>query len=189
MFEANGTKMEILMQMIQEFEITTKEAKMIFEYIESCPDILDREEIFTSESTITNPKDTSMNLLLSDSGYYLNIKRITIVLLATFLDYYLTNGVMGAGLALFGVQLQAIMKLKEEKLCIVKEMLLDPKKLYNALDLSYYGLECVNNDIECHFNSNGVCTLPKKEVDATLIDLSDKGIAKKTDNKYKINVL
>lgn len=189
MFKANGSKLEILMQLVQDFEITTKEAKMIFEYIESHSDILDENESLIRKDTITNEEDDAMNLFLSGSGYYLNVKKITIVLLATIFDCYLTKGMVSAGLTLSGIELQAIMKLKEEKLCLVKEMLLEHQKLYNESDLSRYELECINNDIQCHFNNSGICMLTKEQIATVLDDLFKKDVIEKIGNKYKVHIL
>lgn len=188
MFKASGSKMEILMQLEQEFEISTKESNIIFEYIERHPDILDEEESLTREISEPDEKENSMNLLLPGMEYYLNVKRITIILIATVLDCYLTNGMVSIGLTMLGTELQAIIKLKDEKLCLVKEMLREHQKLYDVSDLSRYKLDCINNDIKCHFNNCGICRLKNEQVTTALDNLSDKGVIKKYGNKYKAHI-
>ena len=44
MFKAMGSKMEIIMQMIEEFPITTKEAVLIFDYLKDHPDALNSDK-------------------------------------------------------------------------------------------------------------------------------------------------
>ena len=192
MFKASGSKLEILMQMGQEFDLSTKEARMIFEYIENHPEILVDKESLTKEETASNEtteeKKDMLNLLLPEYGYYLNVKRITIVMLAAVLDLYITNGMVSAGLTLLGTELQAIIKLKEEKLCLVKEMLCNHQKLHNEADLSRYERECVNNDIQCHFNCDGICTLSQEQIAIVLNNLSDKDVIEKVGKKYKAHI-
>lgn len=187
MFTVNGSRLEILMQLGQEFELTTRESNTIFEYIENHPDILDEEECFTRKAVITE-EDDSMNLLLHGSGYYLNVRKITIVLLAAILDYYLTNGMASACLTVLGTELQAVTKLKEEKLCLVKEMLREYQKLYDEFDLCRYQYECVNNDIQCRFNIDGICTLKKETITTVLEKLEKVGVIEKVCEKYKVHI-
>lgn len=187
MFNSDGTKIEIIMQMEHEFDISTQNARLVFEYIQKHPDLLDDDETFTQ--SFTKNKDESFNLLFHESGYYLNIKRITIVLLSTILDYFITKGMANIALAVSGVELRGITKLKEEKLCIVTEMLRKPRKTHDENSLFRYNLECVNNDIKCHYNKSGICTLEKEKLINSLDFLFDNGVVKKEGNSFKVNTI
>lgn len=189
MFEINGSKMEILMQLIEEFDITTKEANIIFDYLDNHHDILGDDECFQRNNSIPYDEENSVNLLFSESGYYINVKKTTIAVLALVFDYYLTKGIFGTALALSGTELHAIMKLKEEKLCLVKEMIFNHQKLHDSSSLSRFGLECINNDIQCHYNIDGECTLKEDQISLTLDYLSEKGIIKPIFNKYKASII
>lgn len=189
MFEIRGSKMEILMQLVEKFEITTKVANTIFDYLDNHQDILGDDESFESNKANPCEEENSINLLFSESGYYINVRRTTIAILAVVLDCFLTKGMSSAALALAGVELQAIMKLKEEKLCLVKEMIHNRNDLHDCDSLSRFGLECINNDIPCRYNVNGMCTLKKDQLSTVLVYLSQKGIIKPISNKYKATII
>ncbi|MFR5764887.1 MAG: hypothetical protein ACLUFB_10900 [Ruminococcus sp.] len=193
MFKAMGSKMEIIMQMIEEFPITTKEAVLIFDYLKDHPDALNSDKEVIKKTFILNSNsfkenDNVLEFLIPNTGYYINVKRATIIILATILDYYLTNGFANALLTLTGVNGHAIMNLEEEKLCITTEIIHEHKKLHDATDLSRYEQECINNHIRCSYNVSGICTLKENEIANSLEYLAKRGVLTCIDKKYKASI-
>lgn len=189
MFEATGSKMEIVMQMVEELQISTKEASLIFDYLKDHPNLVSDGEKIIDSISAADDENNMLGLLIPDTGYYINVKKATIFVLATILDCYVTKGALNAALTLTGVNCQAILKLKGEKLCLITEMIRERDKLNDATDLSRYEQECVNNHIKCSYNISGVCTLKKEMITSDLKYFEEKEIAERIGEKYKAIIL
>ena len=189
MINQKGTKKDIILNLRDECGISTKEANTIITYLETHKGYLSDNEyinvVHEYESNADN-SDGYMNLLLTDKQcYYINIKKTTIILIATILDISLTLGFANGALALSGMSTKAIAKLEDARLCVVKEVKLsnNTAKYENLSQIC--DRECINNDMDCCHRINGYCTLSKTNLKELVIpSLLTDGILKEKNGCY-----
>ena len=68
--------------------------------------------------------------------------------------------------------------------CIVLEALRQRKKGINAAWFKRYRKECFENTLNCQKRLDGKCRLKEEELSGMLENLSERGILKKSGNKY-----
>lgn len=121
---------------------------------------------------------------------YINLKASTIALLALLFDINVTNGIVNFVLAATGVNLRLIDKLDEaegEK-CVLLEVY---RKEDHQADPDIFkhvcGKECINNDMNCKYRRNGVCTMDQERVKEIFESLYAKNVFTKRNDYYKYN--
>lgn len=70
MFKAMGSKMEIIMQMIEEFPITTKEAVLIFDYLKDHPDALNSDKEVIRKTFISSSNSFKEKMIMYWSSLF-----------------------------------------------------------------------------------------------------------------------
>lgn len=120
----------------------------------------------------------------------INLKASTIALIALILDIEVTNGIASFILAATGVDMRLITKLDEEmgEKCVLVEVYKkeNHKAKSNILN-QIYGKECINNDMNCKFRVQGICTIEQENVKEILDDLNNKNVLTKKNDFYKYN--
>ena len=121
---------------------------------------------------------------------YINLKASTIALLAFLFDINVTDGIANFVLTATGVNLRLIAKLDEaegEK-CVLLEVY---RKENHQADSDIFkqvcGKECINNDMNCKYRCDGVCTMDQVKVKEILDDLNDKNVFAKRNDSYEYN--
>ena len=127
MISISGNKKDIILKLEKEFDISTRDSARIISYLEEHPQYLSDNEYFKKGYKQYKETESYMqympNLTIgNDQIYYLNVKVITIVLIATVLDIVMMNGFANMLVSLSGMSTKAIAKLKDAHLCVVKEL-------------------------------------------------------------------
>ena len=124
------------------------------------------------------------------SRIYINLKASTIALIALLLNINVTDGITNFVLAATGINLSLIGKLDEaegEK-CVLLEVY---RKENHQADPDIFnqicGKECINNDMNCKYRRNGVCTIDQEGVKEILDNLNDMKVLAKINEFYKFN--
>lgn len=124
------------------------------------------------------------------SGIYINLKASTIALLALLFDINVTDGIANFVLTATGANLRLIAKLDdaEGEKCVLLEVY---RKEDHQANPDFFkqvcGKECINNDMNCKYRRNGVCTMDQERVKEILDNLSDKNVLTKRNDSYKYN--
>ena len=136
----------------------------------------------------------SMSHLCGRNSYssriYINLKESTIALFVLLFDINVTDGIANFVLAETGVNLRLIAKLNdaEGEKCVLLEVY---RKNDHQADPDIFrpvcGKECINNDMNCKYRCNGVCTMDQERVKEILDNLSDKNVLTKRNDGYKYN--
>jgi len=94
----------------------------------------------------------------------INIKAVTLSIIALLLDIDITKGFLSGFLALSGFNTKAFTKLNEfagEK-CLLIEICSKNKHKADIHDFEYFcGKECVNNNLKCQYRVEGKCLMKK----------------------------
>ena len=191
MISISGNKKDIILKLEKEFDISTRDSARIISYLEEHPQYLSDNEYFKKGYKQYKETESYMqympNLTIgNDQIYYLNVKVITIVLIATVLDIVMMNGFANMLVSLSGMSTKAIAKLKDAHLCVVKELKTNNSPVSFDQIATICDRECVNNDIKCRFRKEGYCTISKPELKNDVVnDLVDNGVLKEENGSYK----
>lgn len=131
-------------------------------------------------------------ILIPGLGYniYINLKASTLAIIALILDIKVTNGISSFILAATGVNIRSIAKIDENigEKCVLLEVYRKEDHQANPdIFKQVCGKECINNDMNCKYRSNGVCTMDQERVKGILDNLSDKNVLTKRNDSYKYN--
>lgn len=121
---------------------------------------------------------------------YINLKASTIALIALLLDINVTKGLANFVLAATGVNLRLIVKLDEaegEKCVLLEVYRKEDHQANPDIFKQICGKECINNDMNCKYRRNGICTMDQVRVKEILDNLSDKNVLTKNNDFYKYN--
>lgn len=190
-FVFSGTH-EDLVSKLSEF-LTDKDAQTLASHISDYHDVLDAEEIIDvighGIKKQTEQENGLLSLLLENYEININIKALSLMMIALLLDIKLTLGLASTSLALLGVNGQAIVKVTadEGEICLIREALLRDNRIIDISVLPTRSSECVNYDLQCKFRRDGKCTICAKDTEEILDRLSDKNIFTKIKKYYKYN--
>lgn len=190
-FVFSGTH-EDLVSKLSKF-LTDKDAQTLASHISDYHDVLDAEEIVDVIShgikKQTEQENGLFYFLLEDYEININIKALSLMMIALLLDIKLTLGLASTSLALLGVNGQAIVKVTadEGEICLIREALLRDNRIVDVSVLPVCSSECVNNDLQCKFRRDGKCTICAKDTEEILDRLSEKNIFTKIKKYYKYN--
>ena len=121
---------------------------------------------------------------------YINLKASTIALFALLFDIKVTDGIANFVLAETGVNLRLIAKLDvaEGEKCVLLEVY---RKDDHQADPDIFrpvcGKECINNDMNCKYRCNGVCTMDQERARNIFESLNAKNVFTKRNDCYKYN--
>lgn len=124
---------------------------------------------------------------------YINLKASTIALLALLFDIKVTDGIANFVLAATGVNLRLIAKTDEaegEK-CVLLEVYrkedhqADPDTFFEQI----CGKECINNDMNCKYRCNGVCTMDQKRAKEIFESLTAKNVFTKQNDSHIFKII
>lgn len=121
---------------------------------------------------------------------YINLKASTIALIALLFDINVTNRIANFVLAAIGVNLRLIAKIDENigEKCVMLEVY---RKENHQADPDIFkqicGEECINDDMNCKYRCNGVCTMAQEQVKNVFENLCNKNVLTKKNNSYKYN--
>jgi len=83
-----------------------------------------------------------------------------------------------------GAASQTIFKIKAQEKCILLDTLISDKRVID--DYLYFEKECVQNDIECPYRNNYLCTRNIVEIDKLVNELMRKEIISRRNGIIKI---
>lgn len=136
----------------------------------------------------TNPD--VLECLIPNTNYNINLKAVTITILAAILDVNLTKGFASAALSISGFNNHAVVKLNEtegEK-CVVLEILRTKSRVITKDILPPSNRECINNILNCKHRSGDQCKIEEEEMKKILLSLCDKNVIRENGNGvYKYN--
>lgn len=122
---------------------------------------------------------------------YINLKASTIALLALLFDINVTDGIANFVLAVTGANLRLIAKTDEaegEK-CVLLEVY---RKENHQASTDFFkhicGKECINNDMNCKYRRNGICTMDQERVKEVFESLRAKNVFTKRNASYRYNL-
>lgn len=173
-------KDNIIREINQALEISPDDAQKIFCFLEENPDIPD--------AGFATPKQDPgvKNMVAADGLYYINIKLVTLTVIAMVLDVALTKGILSKILGLSKLDSQAIIKISSENghRCLLKEMLLEKKEGINKSILEKYNGECNNVDHPCNYRVDGECGCFPEDVEKILCELKESKVCRRLENGY-----
>lgn len=198
-----GTKRQMAEQLAMELDIPKEQASTEewMEMLSRCVDYLarDRGRILTEDEAfyINQPsRGAAENEWVSgNADYYICIKKATFLLLLKAIEGTAElkglNPIVG-NLIFAGIEIKSESKeaMKETlnqstgESCIVLEALRQRKKGINAAWFKRYRKECFENTLNCQRRLDGKCRLKEEELSEMLEKLSERGILKKSGNKY-----
>ncbi len=183
-FELVGSKEKAVLALLK-MGIKDKEgAQKILDYLYIHSDILDESENFEVYNEHDNGEDM-MNLTLFDSSLYINVKTITIVMVAFLLDVTLTGGIAALSLSLLGLNNKALASIKEEngEKCILKETLLHKPHIGNMNILDCYEKKCQNLNYQCKYREGESCNCSHDAIVNIYENLIEKNIFKRSADR------
>lgn len=184
MVELIGSKEKAILTLRKMGIKDEKEAQKVIEYLCNHSDILDESESFEVYNEHDNDGDM-MALTLFDSSLYINIKTVTIVMVAFLLDVTLTGGMAALSLSLFGVNNKALASIKEEngEKCILKETLLRKPRIGNINILDCYERKCQNLNSHCKYREGELCNCSHEAIVNIYENLIEKNIFKRSADR------
>lgn len=164
--------------------------KFIDGIIKLSPYFSDDEYItVTTYEPETNPD--VLECLIPNTNYNINLKAVTITILAAILDVNLTQGFASVALAISGFNSHAVVKLNEiegEK-CVVLEMLRTKLRIITEDVLPPSNRECFNINLNCKHRRDNQCKIEDKDIQEIFLSLCNKNVIRKNGNGvYKYNM-
>lgn len=193
----NGTHYEIIEQIARimtvfssgKGDVDKENAELIFDTLKKYQKILGDDEILKS---FTEDNTSGKKLVLEEERLYINIRRITFLLLVKLLDRELPPLFEGISfvneICSIYQNKPAISFLKEieGELCILMETAKSGKKGtdQSLLLLDNPRQECINNHYKCNYNHDGKCNCSPETVKDILDHLHQLGVLKIKRGKY-----
>lgn len=176
--ELTNYKYKILNEISSILKITSGEALAIFNFIEQYADS------GIAEVSRIDGADNSNKFISGNGLYYINIKMITLVVIANLLDINLTHGVLGITMSILGISTKGIFKLSPDQgeTCILQEVIISKKDLVDRHLLSNHMEECINNHIACGYRKEGRCGCTTEDVKKILDNFCNKGLLERLDD-------
>lgn len=128
--------------------------------------------------------------LIPNTNYNINLKAVTITILAAILDIKLTQGFASVALSVSGFNSHAIVKLNEREgeKCVVLEMLRTKSHIIVKDILPPSNRECFNINLNCKYRIDNQCKIKEKDVQKILLSLCNKNVIRENkDGGYKYN--
>lgn len=122
----------------------------------------------------------------------INLRAITVSILALLLDIDITKGFLSGFLAISGFNNKAFTKLDESigEKCLLIEIF---SKQNHKTNISYFNVicenECVNNNLICRYRADGKCLMKIQEVLRKCDDLVERNVLKKEGDTYSYILL
>ena len=122
-----------------------------------------------------------------NTDYIINLKAMTIIILATVFDFHIHIGLAETALVILGYNGKAIAKLDASagEKCLVYEAINNPEHIIDKNVFSHNREECINNDLHCRYKKGARCSMKKDEVQKALENLCKKHIFREEGNHYK----
>lgn len=175
-----------LSKMIEEKDIN----KFIDGITKLSPYFCSDDEYITVTTCIPETNPDIMECLIPGTNFNVNLKAVTITIIAAILDVSLTKVFATATLSMLGFNSHAIVKLNEtegEK-CIVLEMLRTKSRIIFEDILPPNNGECLNNNLNCKYRINGKCKIGKNDIQGNLLSLCNKNVIRESGKGvYKYN--
>ena len=150
---------------------------------------LGKDEFIEIHSSYPSHIPGTYCLIIDSINYNINIKALTITTIALLLDIKLTLGFAATTLAILGINSYAVVKINvsEGEKCLILEAIQNTKRLINEDVFSSFNSECIHNNLDCKYKSEGKCTIKRDDIKRTLDRLCKKNIFKKINSYYKYN--
>lgn len=138
------------------------------------------------------PLPNMVPLIVPIVNVNINVRAVTLTILAVLLDIDFTKGYLNAFLALSGFNNRAFVKIDENEgeKCILIEIC---SKQGHKADVHIFhnicGKECVNNNLKCKYRTEERCLMKMDEAIEKCDDMAEKNILQKEGNKYSYNIL
>lgn len=152
--------------------------------------ILSDDEILEKEMEFPKLPSGMLGMLIPKYNININIKISTLALIALILDITVTKGIASYILGMTGLNIRSIVKLDEaigEKCVLIEVYRKEHHKADAGIFTQISGRECVNNDMDCKYRVQGLCSIDQVKVKEILEDLTNKNIFTKENNLYKYN--
>ncbi len=149
------------------------------------------DEYITVTTYIAETNPDVLEFLSPNKNYNINLKIVTITILAAILDVNLTKGFASVALSVSGFKSNGVVKLSEtegEK-CVVLEMLRTKSGVITKDILPPSNRECINNNLNCKHRSGDQCKIGEKDIQKIFLSLCDKNVIRENGNGvYKYNL-
>ena len=148
------------------------------------------DEYVTVTTYVPETNPNILECLIPNTNYNINLKAVTITILAAILDVNLTQGFASAALSISGFNSHGVVKLNEiegEK-CVVLEMLRTKSYIITEDVLPPSNRECFNSNLNCKYRSGDQCKIEEKNIKKIFLSLCDKNVIQENGNVYKYNL-
>lgn len=187
-FIFSGSK-ENLEQEVAKF-IEKKDVNKFIDGITNLSSYFNNDEYITVATYIPETNPDVLEYLIPNTNYNINLKAVTITILAAILDVKLTQGFASVALSINGFNSHAVVKLNERKgeKCVILEMLRAKSHIISEEVLPPNNRECFNSSLNCKHRIGDQCKIEKKDVQKILLSLCEKNVIREIkDNVYKYN--
>lgn len=189
-FIFSGSKKELEKELLKIIEI--KDINKFINGITKLAQYLNWDDEYVKTTTsIPEMNPDIMQYLIPNTNYNINLKAVTITILAAVLDVSLTKGFANLVLLLGGFNSHAIVKLDEyrgEK-CIILEMLKAKSHTVTESILPPDNKECFNCNLNCKHRTDSQCKIKRDDIHEIFKTLLKKNIITNGNNngEYKYN--
>lgn len=157
-------------------------------------DFFDDDECFEINSEKANASLQGYNKLVPMTHYHVNLKNLSITCLQIYGEMLIQAAIKGVRISSQEIPIipsindlrRCFKKISEinGEFCICKEI--ECNKIGGWDEFTNSRRECVNNDMKCSHNIEGICGLTRSEFDNLVETLIQKGILEKNNEKYRI---
>jgi hypothetical protein len=166
--------------------VTSESIDSLLEHMNEIKPLLGTDEKFTVEYSFPELPQGSMGLMVGKTDYFINIKSISLVILALLLDLTLTSGCAAAILGMSGIKLRAITRLDKvngEK-CMVVESMKSPDKTVSYDRLRLNAKKCPNQLLKCKFCIQGKCKIRPNQFNDLMKSLCERNVFASSEGSF-----
>lgn len=181
-----GNKDALCLELVMQGIECKEDAEKVVDFLTEHKKILSELERFEIDTEYPDMPSEAMGLTIMDYSYYVNIKTVTIAIIALLLDIKVTGGLAATLLSLSGSSDVGIIKLDEyegEK-CIVKETISQDEKVGEKDILFKYHGECCNCYMNCKYKELEQCKCSEDSIISIYEKLASKNMFIKRGEKF-----
>lgn len=181
-----GNKEALCLELVSQGIECKEDAEKVVDFLTEHKTVLSELERFVIDIEYPDMPPETMGLVVADYNYYVNIKTVTIAIIALLLDIKVTGGLAATLLSLSGTSGVGIIKLDEyegEK-CIVKETISQDEKVGGKDILVKYHGECCNCYMDCKYRELEQCKCSEDVIISIYEKLVSKNIFIKRGEQF-----
>ncbi len=184
MIELLGSKDKVIFTLCKIGIKDSQDAQAILDYLCKNPNLLDEFESIEIEEYDNDGQQ--MALTMFNSSLYINVKTMTIVMIAFLLDINLTSGIAALSLSLLGVNNQALATISDDgEKCVLRETLLRKPRIGDANILKSYKGKCQRINSQCKFRNGELCNCSQNAIINIYENLTEKSIFKRSEDRKR----